>query len=814
MNALRAGDMAGILHAVSDASVPGYPEVGDGRSGGPWGKRAVGFTREGFYMQGLAYAVELYEHDDGLYVYLAAGAVLQVYCREGEAAPVLVAEIEFRDRVKDMIIKENTLFVTAGGDGLHAIALDDPSNPKRAGCLHGTFDTPRFSGIDAVFLGVDAFFAEERYFVAVTRDRFRNKAYGGADAVVFEYDPETDEFSSLRAFGTEIRADRGSGDPIRTPFPVKWSSDGSALWIGYVFDGEVSYIPLNYENPEEVLHFLKKGSIWDLEVVEEWVFVAAQHSGSRNMLIRLRVEGGEIVNEPLMKSQNGLGVALDSDGDLLCFATCVLERFFYNDAMFHKRWEHAERGGYNLWLFKDLMEPVPTLLDTACTMDWVFDIACRNPETGSDRIYVADEWGGLQLWEYDGHDFTLKRDPETGIPATDVRIPTGAALTGKMWSDGSRVFALKAGAGVWYLDDADPAVENVAVEWIYESDPGCQRCPDCCPPGEMKLPYPAAVFGSGGCSSLGRIALLVHDRNSGVAWAENGYFMIFEDDAQLDRYECMYSEPVRIASGGVVADHDSLIYVTAEERGSTVESNELRVYRHDPSASIENQAVLLGSIFTPVSTETSGGDITAVAVYGEYLFVAEMIPFWPWGRVYVYLIDGLPDELPEEPLGYFCGDMLPATILVDETGNQLLVGCTTGGRIGGLLLYDLSKFDPAHPEQFDLHRVNITADVKNPSISCLFIDDDDLYMTDTMNGLFLYSLKHGIYKGYYPGYYINGSTAIEWPVLDFPEGVVPLYDPVAVTITPSGRILVHEHLTGRIPELKYRVNRKSLYRER
>jgi hypothetical protein len=86
----------------------------------------VGFTRNGYSMQGAGSAVEWI----GDYVYLAAASVLQVYYAPLGARPELIHEIELRDWVREMDIAENTLFLAARGDGLYAFDL---GNARRSG---------------------------------------------------------------------------------------------------------------------------------------------------------------------------------------------------------------------------------------------------------------------------------------------------------------------------------------------------------------------------------------------------------------------------------------------------------------------------------------------------------------------------------------------------------------------------------------------------------------------------------------------------------------------------------------------------------
>jgi hypothetical protein len=135
----------------------------------------------------------------------------------------------------------------------------------------------------------------------------------------------------------------------------------------------------------------------------------------------------------------------------------------------------------HLWAFTDLLAEQPTRMGAAGTPDWIFQLACRDSAASSDWIYVADEWGGLELWESDGTQLTLDLDRHC--------VATGMFSLG-MWIDGSKVYSIKEGGGLGVSDVAAPHDERVAVEWIDRTDPGC-NCAGCCPPEEGSWPYPA-----------------------------------------------------------------------------------------------------------------------------------------------------------------------------------------------------------------------------------------------------------------------------------------------------------------------------------
>jgi len=205
----------------------------------------VGFVRQGYSGQGFASAVEWY----GDYVYLAAGAVLQVYHAPPGSEPELVREIEFRDWVREMVVDGDTLFVAARGDGLFAFDLaDDPSHPRLAGQVTGLFDAGDYTDVEAVFNEVDT----RNGRVAVARANNVPQSAGGVDALVFDYNPASGSFTLVRALGTDVR----SKTVLEVPVAVGLTEDASGLYIGYgVLAGELVYVPL--DNPAEpVLHLL------------------------------------------------------------------------------------------------------------------------------------------------------------------------------------------------------------------------------------------------------------------------------------------------------------------------------------------------------------------------------------------------------------------------------------------------------------------------------------------------------------------------------------------------------------------------------
>jgi hypothetical protein len=742
----------------------------------------VGFAREDYTMQGAATAVKWY----GDYVYLTAAAVLQVYHAPPGSPPQLIQEIEFRDWVREMSIGGSTLFVAARGDGLFAFDLaGDPAHPQPAGQVTGILNVPGYGNVEAVFNGVDA--AGNR--VAVARGNNVGKSQGGVDVLVFDYDPTARSFTLVRALGTDVR----SNTTTEVPVTVGLTGDGNGLYVGYgILVGELVYVPL--DAPGDPILRKNMGAIMDIQTLGDAAFVAITRLDwpwvPVSMLSRVNIVSGELVEKPIVTNPgSSAGNAVDIHGDLLCFGTWSPGRY--------------EAGRYNLWAFTDLDQDTPTRLGAAGTLDWLFQLACRDAETGPDWIYVADEWGGLEVWQSQNNTLTLDLDQQ--------RIPTGALSFG-LFNDGSRVYSVKEGAGLWVYDEPAPHAERPVVEWIDRADPGC-ACEGCCPPAVGTWPYPPAVFVSAGALSQGRVALLAQDRNTAVPGAS--YLMLFEENAASGRYQCLYSDPAPAQSGNMVKTFQTELLF------ATTAAHALRAYQHCPAAA--NPVRILGEI--PMPTQEKDLLISDVAVYGDYLFVTEVhdapLAAPDAGKVHVYRWkQGDLATCPTQPallnppayLGSFAGDLIPYRLLLDAGRNQLIVGAAAKSTFpikeGGLFFYDLSSFDPGNPADLDRHRTNRTANkairVTYANIYGLLLNGDSLLVVDLDNGLYEYSFSAGAYTRFYPAQRGPASQLYVPQLVRSPAGVVPLYHPIAVTLTPAGKIVVQEHTVGRMAILARR----------
>jgi hypothetical protein len=420
-------------------------------------------------------------------------------------------------------------------------------------------------------------------------------------------------------------------------------------------------------------------------------------------------------------------------------------------------------------------------------LDWIFQLACRDSASGPDWIYVADEWGGLELWKSVGMTLTLDLDHH--------RVATGMFALG-MWSDGSRIYSVREGGGLWFFDESDPHHEQIAVEWIDRTDPGCD-CAGCCPPATGEWPYPPAIFVSEGATNQGRVAVLGQDRNTAVAG--EGYFMLFEQDQGSGEYQCIYSDPLG-HSGPVTSTWGSnLLSTHGELVFASLAARPLRLYQHCPGQA--DQVRFLGEIATP-----SPGDnleFADVAVYGDYLFVAEVhhapLAVPDSGQIHVYRwkqgdLNTCPNQPsllnPPQYLGAFGADVIPHTLLVDMTRNRLIVGCTSKTTFpikeGAVLFYDLGSFNPANPADMDQHRTShspaASMRVTYPNVYGLTLSPsgDLLYVADPDNGLYQYSLNEEVYVGFYPAQRGTTSQAFEPQMVRSPRNVMPLHTPIAV----------------------------------
>jgi hypothetical protein len=484
---------------------------------------------------------------------------------------------------------------------------------------------------------------------------------------------------------------------------------------------------------------------------------------------------------------SGAGISVDTHGDLLCFGTWSPGRY---------------ESGYNLWAYRGLDGPSPVRVGAAGTLDWIYQLTCRDSGSEQGWAYVADEWGGLELWASDGAALTLDLE--------NHRIPSGA-LSLDIFTQGQRVYSAKEGAGLWYFDEATPEQPAIAVEWIDRSDPGC-ACQDCCPPEQGAWPYPPAIFIDKGLVNQGRIFLLGHDRNTAVPG--DSYFMTFNESG--DEYELIYSNPLipsdpfaAMWGANMLSDNGEIIF-------AALATGDLQLYQHCPGQLPEIRP--LGAIATPSSE--SGLEFGDAAVYGDYLFLAErhrfilsepdrgLVHVFRWKSGDLVTCPAQPELLnPPEYLGAFGEGMIPYRLLVDLTQDRLYIGFTSKRTWpiieGGIYAYDLAAFDPGNVAAMDTQRTNLTAPasmrVTYANVHEFLLLGDELLITDYDNGLYRYDLSQGRYTGFYPAHRGPNSEAyMPRELVQSPEGVVPLYHPLALVQMPSGGVAVQEHVTGRV----------------
>ena len=290
--------------------------------------------------------------------------------------------------------------------------------------------------------------------------------------------------------------------------------------------------------------------------------------------------------------------------------------------------------------------------------------------------------------------------------------------------------------------------------------------------------------------------------------------MLFEEDEAGGEYECVYSEPLPANAWGgkTVVAHDEILFVSTS-------TPTLRLYQHCPREA--DDVRFLVEIGMP-----SPGDrleIAGVAVDQDYLFVTEVhnpdlsvpdsgtIHVYRWKEGDLATCPAQPSLLPApEYLGSFGGDYIPQRLLVDTARDRLMVGCTSKTTFpiieGALLFYDLNSFNPDDPADMDTHRSNVSPDgsirATYPNVYNLLLDGGTLYVVDSDNGLYRYSLSEEAYLGFYPAH--RGTTAqfFEPEMVLSPDGVIPLDHPVAAALSPLGRVLVQEHTSGRVSILR------------
>ena len=743
---------------------PGAPELADIKDNNCNGfadEPPVGFNRVTSSGQGAASAVEWY----GDYIYLAAAAVLQVYYGPPGTEPQLIREIELPDWIREMAVDGDTLFVAARGAGLLAYDLADPADPQPAGAVTGLFDAQGHQDIEAVFFGLDA----QANKVAVAHNNPVMKGSGGIDALVFQYDPAADSFTVQNVL---LAQDVRESTNLEMPITVALTDDAQGLYIGLGYIGfalnlpptaaygELAFVDL-IDPQAPAMNLTEIGAPMDLDTVGDTVFAALTRfkAGQQcSMLSRVQV-GGQGLEETVMLSNMGqsAGGAIDIAGDALAFGLQIIGRY----------------EGKNLWVFTDLLAASPTEVGSGASLDWVYQVAYR--PGASDELLVADEWGGLQVWDVTGND--LERTS---------RIPTGTQCLG-MWANGDRVYSAKEGAGLWFFDDSEPENAQIGVEWLDLSAPGCS-CSGCsCPLDDG--PDPPAVFVSNGANVTGGVALATGNRKDMIGIYEK-YLMIFKETG--DAYKLRYSEYIDEPLYPVDVDARGELLFVSESRAG------LHVYQFCSGESIEMRHL---------ASDVPGNNnmILKVAPFGDYLFVAETDWTMTQGAIRVYRYkDDAPAACPRQPaidlvyIGSFATDGLLRFVLADE-GHQVLAA----GRKGDLLLFDLPAPDSDITSDtlstIDASRRTVSpgarARVEQPDVRGLAFHGDALYFADPKNGLYKLSLTTEALVGFYPAHFgsWNGPR-----LLQSAPGVMPIYTPNSVAIMPSGKVVVQEEAPGRV----------------
>jgi DNA-binding beta-propeller fold protein YncE len=290
--------------------------------------------------------------------------------------------------------------------------------------------------------------------------------------------------------------------------------------------------------------------------------------------------------------------------------------------------------------------------------------------------------------------------------------------------------------------------------------------------------------------------------------------MFFEETG--GKYELVYSDPLGLSDpiGGTWGAN--MVSTEGELVFAALSGGPLHLYQHCPGE-VDRIRPLI-EIEHP--TAGSGLEFGDVAIYGDYLFVSEqyrpllseptsaLVHVYRWVNGPLATCPDQPSLLdPPEHLGSFASGLIPYRLLIDPAGERLYVGCTskiTFPQIDGdLLSYDLTAFNPQDVASFDAHRTSLAPDasmrVTLTNIHDLHLDGYDLYIIDIDNGLYLYNLAQSRVTAFYPAHRGSNSQAYtpsEW--VQSPSGVVPLYHPVAMAVTPSGNIVVQEHVTGRV----------------
>lgn len=343
--------------------------------------------------------------------------------------------------------------------------------------------------------------------------------------------------------------------------------------------------------------------------------------------------------------------------------------------------------------------------------------------------------------------------------------------------------------------------------------------------------YPPAVFVAHGTSSLGRVAIIGTDRNTGKSGAP--YFMIFKQKPD-QQFECIYAEALSDYNGRVVASEpisadESLLMIPAKVDQPSNAVHHLRIYQHCVGTTEDDVRLVAVAEVPSRGYPNILGD---AVVAGEYLFVTEMI--WTWvdvfphdGLVHVFKWRDQPiascgqpvTSFTPEYLNSFGGAFNPYSLMLDESDDTLYVGTSRSEapyNDVALLVYEGLSSCYINPDScfddpengIELLRTEIYQEGSiarsgdsRPDVRSMVLDGDTIHFVDYFNGLYSYSLSSGIYERFYPAHRPDFHHVLRPEVMLAPQDTYPLNNPIVVEqVDVSGQkmLVVQEHTSSRV----------------
>ncbi len=766
-------------------------------------------------LQGWATAVA--HRDDFLFV--TGAATLEVFHRAADGELEEIGRLEFDDVVIDMTRDGDYLFVAANNAGLVAVDISDPYHPIIVG------EVADISASD-----VDARHGR----VAVTLKSSKTVSVypfgaGGFGPALFTYSgedcleyPDCEHVSSVALAGD-------SAQGLYVGYSGNCKEDGL---LGESFqEGDLAWFDDYATSPAAPSACLPRaegqpiGAVTDIvtaagpEQGQAGVFVSIERKyhhdtpslrwaapscdGTSNCVLEETVPCASCYCEepdPMDCAPGtllrGRGNAVAGDSGLVCVGGMHVTNYALD----------------NLSCITDPLGPTARAMTTR-TMDLVYDLDFARQDEEASSLYVADEWGGLQVYQVEpGSELSL-----------ESREPTGAQSF-RVWRDGPWVYSVKEGAGLWGFHEngapGDPYVLEDIPAGNETSPDGSRECyytpgnnGDYDPEGPS---CPETIFAHDG-ASRGDILYLLAGNRFDIVGLDYSYFLVlnratgevlFRD--YLSRHFSYWGlgnvvvreDPagtnlVFVASGSNACNPDDLEHYGPCEDGTFDEAG-LRLYEHNQAT---NEVRL--AAFVPTSTLPEGAYARLAldaALYGDFVFVPSLLfvnnlKLFESEGIRVFRWRDASGNLELEEISTIApvdDAHQPLRVLVDEDHGLLISGGTR------LLAYPLERDSNGYPVVGEPVELSPGEDSRATALNIWGMEriGDRLYVADPFNGVYGYDIANPAVMEpavFYPTFDSLGNEPIP-----LPDEVRPLHEPRDLEAASDGSLLVQEWITGRV----------------